>query len=427
MTNTQKAHEFLRAHGMHPEALDMKAELAKFRVNMDSGLKGQVGPADCKMLPAYVTVDGQPPLGKKVLTLDAGGTNLRAALVSFTEQGAVIEGLRTRPVPGVGSPITREDFLREVAEFAAPLVSQADRLGFCFSYPAEILPDGDGKVIEFSKEVVVKNSAGMLVCRELLDVWAHMGVKAPQTFAVVNDTVAALLGGYAGFRGPSDGWLGLILGTGNNVCYLADTSHIHRPIPGWEKEKMVINMESGVYSGFPQGTFDRELDAASTAPGTYGNEKMVGGVYQGEVLRRTLAGADALFSPGFGNRLKEAGALTSADLSFFAAGDPGKLSALCATQDDRETMAALVDCLLERAAKLVTLSLAGPIEAEDMGRAAPAQVVAEGSTFWKNKVLRGKIETQCEQFLHGELGRQCAFIGAENPNLLGAALAALTR
>lgn len=179
MTNTQKAHEYLRAHGMHPEALDMKAELAKFRANMDSGLKGQVGPADCKMLPAYVTVDGQP-LGKKVLTLDAGGTNLRAALVSFTEQGAVIEGLRTRPVPGVGSPITREDFLREVAEFAAPLVSQADRLGFCFSYPAEILPDGDGKVIEFSKEVVVKNSAGMLVCRELLDVWAHMGVKAPR-------------------------------------------------------------------------------------------------------------------------------------------------------------------------------------------------------------------------------------------------------
>ena len=98
-----------------------------------------------------------------------------------------------------------------------------------------------------------------------------------------------------------------------------------------------------------------------------------------------------------------------------------------ASDFDRETMAALVDCLLERAAKLVTLSLAGPIEAEDMGRTAPAQVVAEGSTFWKNNVLRGKIEAQCERFLHGELGRQCAFIGAENPNLLGAALAALTR
>ena len=427
MTNTQKAHAFLHTHGMHPADLDMKAELAKFRANMDSGLAGSTGPADCKMLPAYVTADGHPPLGEKVLTLDAGGTNLRAALVSFTEQGAVIEGLRTRPVPGVGAPIAREDFLREVAEFAAPLVEQADRLGFCFSYQAEILPDGDGKVIAFSKEVVVKDSAGMLVCRELLEVWKRMGLKAPQTYAVVNDTVAALLGGYAGFHGPSDGWLGLILGTGNNVCYLADTAHIRRPIPGWEKEKMVVNMESGVYSGFPQGTFDKELDAASTAPGTYGNEKMVGGVYQGEVLRRTLAGAEELFSPGFEERLAGTGALISADLSFFAADGSGKLAALCATEDDREVMGVLVDCLLERAAKLVTLSLSGPMEAEDMGKTAPAQVVAEGSTFWKNTVLRGKIEAETERFLHGELGRRCAFIGAENPNLLGAALAALMR
>lgn len=427
MNNTQKANEFLRANGMHPDGLDMRAELARFHENMDRGLRGSFGPADCKMLPAYVTVDGRPPLGQKVLTLDAGGTNLRAALVSFTETGAVIEGMRTRPVPGAGRPTTRENFLREVAEFAAPLAGQADKLGFCFSYPAEILPNGDGKVMTFTKEVVVTDCAGMLVCQELLETWKNMGVKAPETFAVVNDTVAAMLGGYAGFHGPSDGWLGLILGTGNNVCYLADCSHIHRPIPGWERAKMVVNMESGSYHGFPQGTFDKELDAASTAPGTYGNEKMVGGVYQGEVLRLTLAGASELFSPGFGERLAQAGTLTSADLSFFAADGAGELSALCVTGDDREIMEVLVDRLLERAAKLVTLSLAGPIEAEDMGKTAPAQVVAEGSTFWKNSVLRGKIEAECQRFIHGELGRQCAFIGVENPNLLGSALAALTR
>lgn len=427
MTNTQKAHEFLRSHGMHPAGLDMKAELSGFRANMENGLRGNASPADCKMLPAYVTLDGRPPLGEKVLTLDAGGTNLRAALVCFTQAGAAVEQLRTRSVPGLGKPISREDFLREVAEFAAPLAEQANRLGFCFSYQAEILPNGDGKVIAFSKEVVVKDSDGMLVCQELLETWKKMGIQAPRIFSVVNDTVAALLGGYAGFHGPSDGWLGLILGTGNNVCYLADPAHISRPIPGWEKPKMVVNMESGVYSGFPQGTFDRELDAASAAPGIYGNEKMVGGVYQGEVLRRTLAGAGELFSDGFVQRLAKAGVLTSADLSFFAAEGTGELAALCATADDREVMAVLVDCLLERAARLVTLSLAGPMEAEDMGKTAPAQVVAEGSTFWKNAVLRGKIEEQCESFIHGELGRRLAFIGAENPNLLGAALAALTR
>lgn len=429
MTNTQKAHEFLRTHGMHPDQLDMEAELRKFRANMENGLAGKYGLSDCKMLPAYVTVDRRPPQGEKVLTLDVGGTNLRAALVSFTGSGPVIEELRTRTVPGLGAPITRAGFLREVAEFAAPLAGKAARLGYCFSYQAEVLPGGDGKVMKFSKEVVVDGGDGMLVCQELLDTLKDMGLPAPGTFAMVNDTVAALLGGCAASQDESDGWIGLILGTGNNICYLADTDHIKRPIPGWTAPSMVVNMESGVYSGFPQGTFDRELDAASTAPGTYGNEKMVGGVYQGEVLSRTLAGAGELFSAGFADRLSKAGRLTAADLSAFAMDPtaPGALADLCVTQEDRDAMDVLTDCLLERAAKLVTITLAGPMEAENMGKAAPAHIVAEGSTFWKNAVLRGKIEKLAEEFIFGKLGRRCTFISAESPNLTGAALAALTR
>lgn len=429
MTITQRAHAFLRAHGMHPDDLDMAAELSRFRENMENGLAGRCSASDCKMLPAYVSAGRRPPQKEKVLTLDAGGTNLRAALVSFTEQGPVVEGLRTRPVPGLGTPITRAQFLREIAEFAAPLTGEASRLGFCFSYQAEILPNGDGKVIQFSKEVVVSDGDGMLVCQELLDALSAMGLHAPSSFALVNDTVAALLGGCAGGAGAADGWLGLILGTGNNICYLADSAHIKRPIPGWTLPDMVVNMESGVYSGFPQGTFDKELDAASMSPGEYGNEKMVGGVYQGEVLQRTLAGAGELFSDGFSARLAQSGQLTAADLSAFAADPsaPGALSGLCASPDDLAAMGVLVDCLLERAAKLVVITLAGPMEAENMGRTAPAMVVAEGSTFWKNAVLRQKIEAQAEAFLHHTLGRRYAFLRAENPNLTGAALAALMR
>lgn len=428
MNMTQKAHAFLRAHGMHPDDLDMTAELNKLRANMEQGLRGEARPCDCKMLPAFVSLRGRPPRNTKALCLDAGGTNLRAALVSFTEDGPVVEGLTTRPIPGLGAPIHKKDFLREVAQFAAPLAGQADRLGFCFSYQAEVMPDGDGKVILFSKEVEVEDSEGMLVCRELLDTLAEMGLPAPSSYTLVNDTVAAMLGGFAQYTGECDGVLGLILGTGNNVCYLADTGHIHRPVYGWTQPTMVVNMESGVYSGFPQGDFDRMVDGASMSPGTYGNEKMVGGVYQGEVLRYTLEGAAGeLFSPGFREKLEDVGLLTAAHLSAFAAepeGD-GLLSSLCVTDDDRAAMSVLVDCLLERAAKLVTLSLAGPMEAEDMGRSAPALVVAEGSTFWKNPVLRRKIEAQAEKFLWGELGRRCVFMGAENPNLLGAAMAAL--
>lgn len=425
----QRAHAFLHEHGMHPDDLDMAAELKKFRSNMQQGLTGHYSHSDCKMLPAYVTIGRRPPLGEKVLTLDAGGTNLRAALVSFSQEGPVIENLDTRPIPGLGQPVSRAEFLYSIARFAAPLAEKADRLGFCFSYQAEIMPDGDGKVIRFSKEVEVLDGEGMLVCRELLDAFSALGIPAPSTYALVNDTVAALLGGYAVAKAPADGVLGLILGTGSNVCYLAKAEHIRQPLYGWTASTMVVNMESGVYSGFPQGTFDRQLDADSMSPGTYGNEKMVGGVYQGEVLRRTLEGSGELFSPLFHQRLSQAGQLTASHLSALAIDPyaPGVLSDLCAVEEDREALLVLVHCLLERAAKLVALSLAGPMEAEDMGKSAPALVVAEGSTFWKNTVLRQKIETQVEQFLRCILGRRCTFAGAENPNLVGAAMAALQR
>ena len=81
-------------------------------------------------------------------------------------------------------------------------------------------------------------------------------------------------------------------------------------------------------------------------------------------------------------------------------------------------------CLLKRAAKLVVLALAGPMEAEDMGKKAPALIVAEGSTFWKNHSLRRMIEAESRRFLTGQLGREFHFFGGEQLNLLGAALAA---
>ncbi len=423
----QRTHAFLHEHGMHPDSLDMIAELKKFRANMEQGLIGRYSHNDCKMLPAYVTIDRHPAQGEKVLTLDAGGTNLRAALVSFSPKGPIIEKLDTRPIPGLGHPVSRTEFLHSIARFAAPLAAEASRLGFCFSYQAEITPDGDGKVICFSKEVNVLDGAGMVVCQELLNAFSSLGISAPSTYALVNDTVAALLGGYAMSNSPTDGALGLILGTGNNVCYLAKSEHIRRPLHGWTASTMVVNMESGAYSGFPQGTFDKQLDSASMSPGTYISEKMVGGVYQGEVLRLTLEGAGDLFSPLFHQRLSQAGQLTAAHLSALTSDPhaPGTLSDLCAVEEDRQALLVLVNCLMERAAKLIILSLAGPMEAEDMGKTSPALVVAEGSTFWKNTTLRQKIEAQAEQFLLGGLGRRCTFVRAESPNLVGAAMAAL--
>jgi len=422
------AHTFLHQHGMHPDDLDMHLELQKLRQNIERALSGSVTPSGCQMLPAFVTLGRSPTPDEHVLALDIGGTNLRAALVSFSSDGSSkIENLISRPVPGLDKPLSKEEFLREIVLFSAPLAQRANHLGVCFSYQARITPDGDGEVILFGKEVHVNNSSGMLVCRELLDTFSAHGITNLRAYSLVNDTVAAMLGGSVQFKGRCDGVLGFILGTGTNLCYQAKSKHI--PLlhsSKWSASSMVMNIESGVYSGFPQGTFDRIVDKNSMSPGTYGNEKMVGGVYQGEVLYHTLCNAsyEGLFSPSFCNNIRKAKSLSSIDLSEFIShpSGTGLLSRLCADENDRHVLYVFVRCLLERAAKLVVTTLAAPMEMEDMGRNDHALIVAEGSTFWKNETLHSMIQHHAKQFIGNELGRHFSFFGAENPNLIGAAL-----
>lgn len=101
----------------------------------------------------------------------------------------------------------------------------------------------------------MEGGAGMHLCRDLA---AHMQARdmaAPEAGAVVNDTVATLLGGYlAEDRDAYDGFVGFILGTGLNCCYCEQGGRITKLAPGQRKD-MVINMGGRqLYRAFPRGT-----------------------------------------------------------------------------------------------------------------------------------------------------------------------------
>ena len=115
-------------------------------------------------------------------------------------------------------------------------------------------------------------------------------------FTVLNDTVATMLCGIGYNNRPYSGYIGFILGTGTNTCYIESLSEIAK-IGGGEGN-MAVNLESGCYSGFPRGDYDRELDAASQNPGDHLMEKMISGAYLGELVTRTVRGAvrEGLFS-----------------------------------------------------------------------------------------------------------------------------------
>ena len=119
---------------------------APSRPTWSEGLRGDPE-AWMLMLPTYLSPEGEHPRGPPAIVIDAGGTNFRIGLVTMGGRGPEIEDLRVFPMPGSQAPITWERFVDQVAEAVLPADGRSRRVGLCFSYAAEILPNRDGRVL----------------------------------------------------------------------------------------------------------------------------------------------------------------------------------------------------------------------------------------------------------------------------------------
>lgn len=414
---------FLTAIDMHPAQTDTDAFIDAFLREMDAGLADR--PSSLRMLPTFVSSAGVPAEQEPVIALDAGGTNLRAALLEFRNGSPLVLREERSSMPGSRGSVPAEAFFSALAEVALPFTRESSRIGFCFSYPAEIYPEGDGRIICLTKEVSVDGIEGRMVGQGLIDALCEGGVKGPLSCVVLNDTTAGLLGGGASLGlNSADGLAGLVLGTGCNSCFDERGTKI-RKLPA--AKDMIVNCESGNFAGAFRGRADERVDALSENPGAYLFEKMLSGVYLGRVVTQeaVLAAEAGLLSPAFAD---PAPAFTTVELDDFLRGKENRISALCSGRD-RRTLMELTDSVFDRAAKLVcanVLSLCLHCGSGESGE-HPFAVVAEGSTFYRSLLLRKKLEVYLADIAECRYGRHIAFCRAENATLTGAAFAALTR
>lgn len=115
----------------------------------------------------------------------------------------------------------------------------------------------------------------------------HVPVKIS---ALVNDTVGTLLSN--AYNKPHT-LAGLILGTGANGAYIEKMSKIGKWKGGkTTAEEMIINMEFGAFDNerrvLPLTRFDNKLDRQSINPHAQLYEKMISGMYLGEITRNVL-------------------------------------------------------------------------------------------------------------------------------------------
>lgn len=201
------------------------------------------------------------------------------------------------PHAGIKAPVEWDEFIAFVADEIEPLMDRADKIGFCFSYTAEVTPEIDGRVVRIDQGSHRARLRGA-ACRRI----AYKGAGAPRytrqecghperyrgrasrRSAVLDKTA------YSGFFGQ-------VSGTGTNTCCAvpyAAIKKLHRE----ESGEILVNLESGLFSGMPRGKFDMMLDEMSKDPGHKFFEKMTAGVYLGELTRLMLvqAAEDKLLS-----------------------------------------------------------------------------------------------------------------------------------
>jgi hexokinase len=366
--------------------------------------------------------------------MDAGGTHLRVALVEFDAEGeARISAFERHRMPGLDGEIPADVFFEILAGHVKKLAPRAARVGLSFSYPAEILPSRDGKILGLSKELRVAGVVGQLVGQRINAALRAAGSQGDLRFVVLNDTVGALLAGRAahGFHRFSR-YVGFVLGTGLNCAYVESNEHIHKrgDLPAGGRQ--IINVESGAYGRMPRGAVDLALDASSAEPGNYLLEKTASGAYLGALCLRTFQAAaeDGLFSSGATECLRSSPRLDTPGLDSFFGGEGGAgLHAALrrgGTAADLEMAGALVDLILERAAKLVAVNMGvALLKGVDTGPAqAPACITVDGSTYYRLPTYRERITRWLDRIVEGRLRYEV--LSVESAALVGAAVGGIT-
>ena len=246
-------------HGMNADRVELERYSKAFCECMERGL-GE-NQEKVPMIPTYLRLAGQLPKNKKAAVIDAGGTNYRTALISFGDRGCSIENIERSPMPGTLLPAHWSDFIKRTASAIEPLLSETDLIGFCFSYPAEVTPDIDSRVLGLTKQVKLLGAQGRLLGADLNTELERRGL-GKKKIVVLNDTPATLLGGSAMLdRECYGGFIGMVAGTGTNTCCMLPERRISK-LGLHGGGKMLVNLESGSFDGFPRGDFDLEMDNA---------------------------------------------------------------------------------------------------------------------------------------------------------------------
>ncbi|KAJ5557503.1 Hexokinase [Penicillium frequentans] len=348
----------------------------------------------------------------RILTLDMGGTNLRVCRVYLSSRKRHFEQIqRTFKLPeemktGTGEQLW--DFIAGRLELFLEehnITSEHDGtipLSFTFSFPVKQKSIRSGILQRWTKNFNVSGVEGHDVVPQLEA--AFLRQKLPvRIVALLNDTTGTLIASH--YIDPKVK-VGSIFSTGCNAAYMEECKLIPKlenaALP--DKASVIINTEYGAFDNdrkvLPLNPFDWQIDGESARPGTQIYEKMVSGLYIGEMLRLilvTLHEQGKLFKGLDITRLRHENSLEASFLSVAeldVSEDLGDMReefteslSLSPDLNDLKVCRYLIGLVATRAARLYACGIAAICKKKNMKR---CHIGVDGSAFNKYSAFKGR-------------------------------------
>ncbi|KAI9730640.1 MAG: hexokinase A [Claussenomyces sp. TS43310] len=390
------------------------------------------------------------------LALDMGGTNLRVCEIILTNEKSEFDIIQSKyRMPEELKTGESDELWEYIADCLQQFVEthHADEkleslpLGFTFSFPATQDYVDHGVLQRWTKGFDIAGVEGHDVVPMFEAALKKRGVPIKLT-ALINDTTGTLI---ASAYTDTAMKIGCIFGTGCNAAYMEDVGSVpklaHMKLP--PDTPMAINCEWGAFDNehkiLPRTTYDIIIDKESPRPGQQAFEKMIAGLYLGELFRLVLVDLHDnkevhIFADQDIAKLRKAYTLDSSFLSLIEE-DPfenlsetadlfqNKLS-LTTTRPELELIRRLAELIGTRAARLSACGVAAIAKKKGY---KTCHVGADGSVFNKYPHFKARGAQALREILDWPAKKSAKeadpieILAAEDGSGVGAALiAALT-
>ncbi|KAM0045916.1 putative hexokinase [Helianthus debilis subsp. tardiflorus] len=441
----------------------LKQVVDAMAVEMHAGLASEGG-SKLKMLLTFV--DSLPDGSESGIyyALHVGGTYFRILRIQLGGQKSILEhDVERKPIPQHLMTRTSEEFFDFIALSLKEFVERKGNnsqysqvrgqdLGFTFSFPVKQTSLSSGTLIKWTKGFSIDDMVEKDVVECLQRALSRRGLDM-HVAALVNDSVGTLA---VGHFYDKDTVAAVVIGTGTNACYLERADAVIK-CQGLLTTSggMVINMEWGNFwsSHLPRTSYDIDLDAESHNSNDQGFEKMISGLYLGDIVRRVICKMSLvsdIFGP-FSSKLSTQFTLSTPLMAAMHEDDTPDLSEVAKILEEtldihdvplkaRKLVVKVCDVVTRRAARLAAAGIvgilkkigrdgtggitSGRVKGVKSGKMRRTVVAIEGGLYTSYTVFREYLNEAVAEILGEEIAPYVILKEMEDGSGIGAALLA---